>query len=1073
MRPKGRSRISAALAAALATMSAAIAAAAFLSAASLDTDADRVLGQPGFIVAAPNFLDAHALDEPRAVAIDTAASPNHVFVADTANNRVLGWNNASALQNGEPADIVIGQNDFLSDAPNQGMTSPSAATLAGPMGVAVDGAHNLYVADSGNNRILEFSDPFAAFNSTPPVISGFVASIVFGQNGSFASADCNHGALGAASLCSPQGLAIDSAGNLFAADAGNNRVLVYYTPRASQSADLAIGQPDDLSNQCNGGGAATLSTLCLETAPGGLTFNGVGVAVDSAGNLYVADPGNDRALEYTGPYGSAGADSRSAHLDFTAVGAPGLDAPAGVAVDSSGDFYLSSVLTNQVFIFEAAVATSNTTAQLFLGPGAGAPSSVSFQHPHGLAFDSSFGLYIADTDYNRVVRYFLPAPQTSQANLELGQPGMGYGAPNAVDAIGLDAPAGVALDTSAGAPPYPLYVTDSANNRVLGWTDAASFASGAPAAIVVGQPIPLSYRCNNGSAPGDLSGIGPDSLCDPQGAAVDGAGNLFVADTGNNRVLEYASPIAAFNSSGQSAGFAASAVFGQKGSYTADGCNPGGIGAATLCAPQSAAFDSSGNLYIADTGNNRVLEFAPPFGVSPAAAAVFGQGGSFASQVCNLGALGAATLCAPGGVAADPAGNIYIADTANNRALEYDAPLNPSAGPGAGDTIADRVIGQPDFSSSQANNGGTGPATLASPAAVAVDRLGNLYVADAGNDRVLEYTDPALAAPGATIAATMVFGQGGSFTANGGRGGIAPGDLRGLGPDNLDSPAAAAIDPAGNVYMADMLDNRMLEFDEPVAFPTPTATATATPTATPSATATPTATATATATATPTATPTSTATPDPSGGTMAIAPRKLKFPSTGAGGAPVSRTLTISNRGKSMLGGSVSGAIDAPFSVGAGAGAFSIAPRGSRQVTVVFAPPHPGSFTAEITVTSGDPKHPRQTVAVAGKGLPGALVARRSLKFPKTAATGTSSATLVIGNRGKGILTGIVGGISGSSAFAVQSGGGAFTLAHGATDSVKIAFTPPAAGKLSASLAITSDDPKHQAVTVKLSGTGQ
>jgi hypothetical protein len=206
---------------------------------------------------------------------------------------------------------------------------------------------------------------------------------------------------------------------------------------------------------------------------------------------------------------------------------------------------------------------------------------------------------------------------------------------------------------------------------------------------------------------------------------------------------------------------------------------------------------------------------------------------------------------------------------------------------------------------------------------------------------------------------------------------------------------------------------------------------------------------------------------------MAIAPRKLKFHPIGAAAAPASRTLTIRNRGKTTLGGTVNSAIDAPFSISAGAGSFSIAPRGSRKVTVVFAPAHSGKFTAAIEVTSSDPKHPTETVAVAGKGLPGALRARKSLKFPKTAAASTSTASIVIRNHGKGMLTGSVGAISGSSAFVVQSGAGAFALAHGATHTVTIAFMPPAAGKLAATLAIQSDDPKHPAVTVKLSGTGK
>jgi hypothetical protein len=157
----------------------------------------------------------------------------------------------------------------------------------------------------------------------------------------------------------------------------------------------------------------------------------------------------------------------------------------------------------------------------------------------------------------------------------------------------------------------------------------------------------------------------------------------------------------------------------------------------------------------------------------------------------------------------------------------------------------------------------------------------------------------------------------------------------------------------------------------------------------------------------------------------------------------------------------------------AGAGPFSIPPRGSHPVTVVFAPAASGNFTATITIESTDPRHGSETLMVAGKGLPGKMKARKSLKFPKTAAGGTSTASVVIGNGGKGMLTGSIGAISGSSAFVIQSGGGAFALAPGATRTVTIAFTPPSAGKITATLAISSDDPKHQQLAVKLSGTGQ
>jgi DNA-binding beta-propeller fold protein YncE len=101
-----------------------------------------------------------------------------------------------------------------------------------------------------------------------------------------------------------------------------------------------------------------------------------------------------------------------------------------------------------------------------------------------------------------------------------------------VDARGLKYPGPVAVDTSAT--PNRIYVVDSSNSRVLGWKDAAGFANGAPANIVIGQPNFYSYDCNQLQ-----DRPGPGTLCFPLGVAVDPSGNLYVTDPTNDRVLEY------------------------------------------------------------------------------------------------------------------------------------------------------------------------------------------------------------------------------------------------------------------------------------------------------------------------------------------------------------------------------------------------------------------------------------------------------------------------------------------------------------------------------------------------------
>ena len=114
-----------------------------------------VLGQANFTYNLADFPSARKLNSPQGVAIDASGN---LYVADVENSRVLGWNSAMAFANGSPADLVIGQPDFYSTTCNS--SGISASSLCNPVGVAVDGSGNLYVADTDNNRVLEYNTPF-------------------------------------------------------------------------------------------------------------------------------------------------------------------------------------------------------------------------------------------------------------------------------------------------------------------------------------------------------------------------------------------------------------------------------------------------------------------------------------------------------------------------------------------------------------------------------------------------------------------------------------------------------------------------------------------------------------------------------------------------------------------------------------------------------------------------------------------------------------------------------------------------------------------------------------------------
>ena len=672
----------------------------------------------------PDLIVGREFWSPYGIAEDTSVSPPILYVSDTNNSRVLAWKNATAFNNGQQADLVIGQKDFYSTFPQgPGQTYPGGVTYPGAL--AVDAKGNLYVMDAGNNRVLRYPKPFT---QTPGSI---FPDLYIGQPNLNSSAANYTGQVAAQGLALNPGLggmAFDGSGNLWVTDVGNSRVLEFQASDLANgggplTAVLEIGQLDFGSSTRLSNTATTSAITANQLAiPTNLSF-------DSSGWLYIGDfdnsgsiTGINRVLAFKPPFSSG----QSAY-GILGVYYPGSTPTAAQRaqtqfIEPNGIFFLpgntgvgvvDSAL-NRILIFPPAANWPNVTTGSTVTPAAatavvGQPAlSISSVYPNqatvsgvlpgatssslwdpSQVYFSGTELFVTDTGNNRVVVLPYGSGTFGGATRLLGQDNMTSNAPNLIEgkefrftAITsnnqLAADGGMVIDASSGTP--HLYVADTYNNRILGFKDARLVTAGVAADIVIGEPDFATSLCNYPT--GNPNQPTQSSLCYPSGLAVDASGNLYVADRGNGRVLRFPAPFAYQGQLEQ-----ADLVLGQNSFTTAGSPGPA---ASTLSAPYGVAFTPActptetncniNGLLISDITYNRVLYIPTTNGTftagsdnGKAATKVYGQPDFSTVTAGNSNA----EFSSPRGIAADADGRLYVADTGNNRVLILPDPNNP------------------------------------------------------------------------------------------------------------------------------------------------------------------------------------------------------------------------------------------------------------------------------------------------------------------------------------------------------------------------------------------------------------
>ncbi len=590
-----------------------------------------------------------------------------------------------------------------------------AAGIDYPTKTLLDGSGNLYIADTSNSRIRRMN-----------LSTGVITKVA----GTFGGYDGDDGPATEARLFVPEGIALDGSGNLYIADTGNHCIRKVSTPGGIIT--TVAGYGSIFGGTGGDGGPATLAELYYPTD----------VAVDAAGNLYIADSSN-RIRKVTASTGIITTIAGTGAAGFLGDNGPAVSArlsgPRGVVLDSASNVYIADEANNRIRRISAATGVITTVA------GGGSDygenllaTAVHLDRPRGVVVDGAGNLFIADALNHRVRKV---SASTGLITTVAGTGTFGFlGDGGAATAAALRTPHHVAVDAEG-----QLYISDEGNRRIRRVTAPAT-----PALTIV-------TIAGNG-LPGLQGEGGPATLArlsQPMGTAVDGAGNVYVADRDNHRIRRI-----------DAASGAITTVAGTYEGFSGDG---GPATAAHLDAPQCIAFDAAGNLYIADYFNDRIRRVSVATGIITTIAGTGTDG-----DAGDGGAATAAELDGPMGLGFDAAGNLYLADQNNHRIRRIDGATG----------IITTVAGNGTIGFS-GDGGAATSAQLRYPTGVAVDGDGNLYIADRENNRVRQV------AAGSGIIATFA-GGGGTY------------DEPQLAiHSRLDDPTSVVLDGLGNLFIAE------------------------------------------------------------------------------------------------------------------------------------------------------------------------------------------------------------------------------------------------------------------------------
>jgi len=687
----------------------------------------------------------------------------------------------------------------------------TSANLVQPNGVAVDSANNVYAVSSNQNRVFKVSP-----SGVMTVVAGHGTYGYSGDGGPALKAELNN----------PNSMAVDASGNLYIADTVNERIRVVNTQtKPIKVANVDI-QPGDIATIA-GTGAYEYSGDGIAATSAELEYPN-GVAVDGAGKIYIADTYNQRiravdnggvitTLVGTGTPGYSGDGGPAAQAD--------LQFPNGVAVDGAGKIYIADTYNQRIRVVDTSgtIGTAvGTGRQGYSGDG-GPAAKAELDNPVAVAVDSSGNLYIADMDNQRIRFVNTGTKPVTVANVAV-QPGdiatvagagtQGYsGDGGPTIHAELNNPNGVAVDGSGN-----LYIADTDNQRIRLANTATHAATVASVTI---QPGNVATVAGNGtlSYGGDGEQAVGASLYDPEDVAFGPGGSLYVADLDNQRIRVVNTGnelVTVANVAVRPGTIATIAGVGTQG-YSGDG---GPAAKAELYNPVSVAADGSGNFYIADLDNQRI-RFVNA-GTKPVTVAnVTVQPGNIAT-VAGAGSQGysgdggpalKAELNNPNGVAVDASGNLYIADTDNQRIRFVNIGSKPitvanlTVQPGEIATVAG--TGRKGYSG---DGGSPAGAEFHFPIGLAVDHSGNLYIADTNNDviRVVNTgTTPITVANKAIQPATIATVAGtGSYDYEG-NGLAATNDGVAATAAPIYDPVGVAVDASGNIYITDTYNQRI------------------------------------------------------------------------------------------------------------------------------------------------------------------------------------------------------------------------------------------------------------------------